>query len=87
MRHVQGKAGKSSQGVGVTEVPASLQHGSGKEDQGPDMRLLPAVSSAALCLHLDPSCLWLGYGEEIAQPGGTVRVMKLVQNGVASNGQ
>ena len=79
MRQVQGKAGKSSQGVGVTEVQVSLQHGSGKEDQGPEMRLLPALSPEALRLDPGSLCSWVGHRGEVAEPGGALRVMKLME--------
>lgn len=41
------------------------------------MRLLPAPPPAALCLDPDSSCSWVGHGEEVAEPGGILRVMKL----------
>lgn len=44
------------------------------------MRLLQAPPPAALCLDPDSSCLWVGHGEEVAEPGGTLRVMKLMED-------
>lgn len=80
MRQVQAGAGKLSWGLWSPRCRQILQHGSGKEDQGPEMRLLLDVSLASVCLDPDSSCSWVSHGEEAAKPCGALRVMKLMEN-------
>lgn len=83
MRQVQSQAGKPSQGVRVAklhwQVQAYLQGDSDKEEQGPEMRLLPALSPAALCMDPSPHAHGWGGSGEVAEPGGALRAMKIME--------